>query len=223
MPGPVENDAMPGWFDDEVADLERRTRSRQGGRNLILFYGSSSFTLWHDIADHFPEHNVLNHGFGGATLADCIAYFDRLVVAYAPRVLVVYAGDNDLGDGATPEQVQDRLRIIVRRKREALGPVPMAFVSIKVSPARFALMHGIAYTNRIIEGELAAGGDVRFVDNTRRMVGRGLGRLLAYYGEDPLHMNREGYRVLGGSLAEYISAVERDAGDLRVRRAAPGA
>lgn len=209
---------MPPWFDGEVADLERRTGPLKGGRNLILFYGSSSFTLWHDIADHFPEHNVINHGFGGSTLADCVEYFDRLVVAYAPRVVIVYAGDNDLGDGDTPEQVLERLRAIVHRKREALGSVPMAYVSIKISPARFALMHAIAYTNRIIQHELRDSSEVCFVDITRRMVGRGLGPLLAYYSEDPLHMNRDGYRVLGRSLAEYITAVERDAGDLRVRR-----
>lgn len=209
---------MPLWFDGEVADLERRTQPLKGGRNLILFYGSSSFTLWHDIADHFPEHNVVNHGFGGSTLADCVEYFDRLVAAYAPRVVIVYAGDNDLGDGATPEQVLERLRAIVHRKRATLGSVPMGYVSIKISPARFAFMHAIAYTNRIIEHELGESSEVRFVDITRRMVGRGLGPLLAYYSEDPLHMNRDGYRVLGRSLAEYITAVERDAGDLRVRR-----
>ena len=122
---------MPPWFDGEVADLERRTGPLRGGRNLILFYGSSSFTLWHDIADHFPEHNVVNHGFGGSTLADCVEYFDRLVVAYAPSVIIVYAGDNDLGDGAAPEQVLERLRAIVHRKRETLGPVPMAYVRSK--------------------------------------------------------------------------------------------
>lgn len=209
---------MPWWFDGEVAELERRTGPLRGCRNAILFYGSSSFTLWHDVADHFPEHNVVNHGFGGSTLGDCVEYFDRLVAAYAPSVIVVYAGDNDLGDGGTPERVLERLRAIVHRKRETLGAVPMAYVSIKISPARFALMHCIAYTNRIIERELREAADVRFVDITRRMVGRGLGPLLAYYSEDPLHMNRDGYRVLGRSVAEYLRAVEQQSVDLRVRR-----
>lgn len=209
---------MPSWFDVEVAELERRTRRLRGESNVVLFYGSSSFTLWHDLADYFPEHNVVNHGFGGSTLADCIEYFDRLVAAYAPRVFILYAGDNDLGDGASPEQVLQRLRTIIDRKREILGSVPMAYVSIKVSPARFMLMHGIAYTNRIIERELGHAADVHFVDITRRMVGRGLEPLLGYYSEDPLHMNRAGYRILGRSLFEYLSAVEQRIGDLRVRR-----
>lgn len=211
---------MPSWFDSEVADLERRTRGQRESANGILFYGSSSFTLWDDLDHYFPEHNVINHGFGGSTLADCAEYFDRLVAAYAPSVLVVYAGDNDLADGSTPEQVLDRLRAMIQRKRETLGSVPMAYVSIKVSPARFALMHRIAYTNRIIERELRGAADVAFVDITRRMVGRGLGPLLAYYSEDPLHMNRDGYRLLGRSLFEYLGALERHVGDLRVRKSA---
>jgi lysophospholipase L1-like esterase len=208
---------VPSWFDQEVDALERRTRGRHGENNLVLFYGSSSFTLWDDLDAHFPGYNVINHGFGGSTLADCVEYFDRLVVAVRPRVLVVYAGDNDLGDGGRPESVLDRLRQIVRRKRETLGDLPMAYVSIKISPARFSIMHAIAYTNAIIERELAGLDDVQFVDITRRMVSRGIAPLLEYYTEDPLHMNREGYRVLGKSLSDYLGHVEQRVGPLKVR------
>ena len=208
---------MPSWFDGEVAELERRTRSLRGQPDGVVFCGSSSFTLWHDMAAWFPAYNVVNHGFGGATLADCVEYFDRLVAAMAPRAVVLYAGDNDLGDGAAPETVLERLRAFVRLKRETLGSTPMAFVSIKISPARFHLMHRIAYTNRIIERELTGQGDVEFVDNTRRMVGRGLIPLLSYYTHDPLHMNREGYRILAKSLTEYLEGVGSRIGSLSVR------
>jgi lysophospholipase L1-like esterase len=209
---------VPSWFDQEVDALERRTRSRHGEENLVLFYGSSSFTLWHDLEAHFPAYNVVNHGFGGSTLADCVEYFDRLVAALRPKALVVYAGDNDLGDGGRPEAVLDRLRRIIRRKRETLGETPMAYVSIKISPARFSIMHAIAYTNAIIARDLAdAGSDVRFLDVTRCMVGRGIEPLLGYYTEDPLHMNREGYRLFGKAISDYLAGVEEQAGGLRVR------
>lgn len=213
---------MPSWFDQEVDALEQRTRSRRGEPNVVLFYGSSSFTLWHDMEAYFPAHNVVNHGFGGSTLRDCVEYFDRLVVALRPRVVVLYAGDNDLGDGGRPEGVLDCLRKIVARKRETLGGVPMAYVSIKVSPARFSIMHAIAYTNAIIERELAdEGDDVRFVNVTRRMVGRGMEPLLSYYTEDPLHMNQEGYRLFGKAISSYLDDVEQQTGVLKVRSGHP--
>ena len=210
---------MPAWFEAEVAELERQTRRLRGRRNVVLFYGSSSFTLWHDLAAYFPGYEVANLGFGGSTLADCVEYFDRLVVPLEPCVLVVYAGDNDLADGSSPEAVLDHLGAIIRRKRASLGAIPMAYVSIKISPARFFIMHKIAYTNRIIERALAAEDEVEYVDITRRMIGRGIAPLLEYYSADPLHMNRDGYRVLGKSLADYLAAVEQDTGDLRVRPA----
>lgn len=210
---------MPAWFEAEVAALEQRMRCLCGQRNVVLFYGSSSFTLWHDLAAYFPGYEVANLGFGGSTLENCVEYFERLVVPLEPRVLVLYAGDNDLADGSSPEAVLDRLGAIIRRKRETLGTIPMAYVSIKISPARFFIMHKIAYTNRIIERALATEGEVEYVDITRRMIGRGMGPLLGYYSEDPLHMNRDGYRVLGKSVADYLAGLESRSGDLRVRRA----
>lgn len=211
---------MPSWFDQEVDELERRNAARRGEQNLLLFYGSSSFTLWHDMADHFPEYNVVNHGFGGSTLVDCLEYFDRLVAAFRPAVIILYAGDNDLGNGGTPEGVLASLEHFLARKRATLGAVPMAYVSIKVSPARFPIMHRITYTNLILERRLADEADAAFINITKRMTSRGLVDFLQYYTEDPLHMNRAGYRVLGKSLSEYLAAAEAAAGPLKVRPAA---
>lgn len=208
---------MPSWFDGEVAALEQRTHGLRGSPSPVLFYGSSSFTLWHDVESYFPGVNIVNHGFGGSTLADCVEYFPRLVTPIRPSAVVLYAGDNDLGDGHSPERVLGLLQAFIRLKREAFGALPMAYVSIKISPARFGLMHAIAYTNtqaeRLIQGET----DVRFINITRRMVSRGLVQFGAYYTHDELHMNREGYRVLGKSLAEYLAEIEPVTGNLRVR------
>ncbi|TVR83173.1 MAG: GDSL family lipase [Rhodospirillales bacterium] len=206
---------MPPWFDEEVATLEQRSRTRRGADRLVVFYGSSSFTLWSGIGDAFPEHEVVNLGFGGSTLADCLEYFDRLVVPLAPKVLVVYAGDNDLDNGASPEAVRATLAAMIERKRETLPAVPMAFVSIKVSPARFRFMHCIAYTNLILERLVAPMPDVTFVDVTRRMIGRGIEPLRCCFSEDPLHMNRQGYRIWTKALTEYLDSIERQVGPLR--------
>jgi len=198
---------MPAWFDGEVAALEARTRQRRGEQGLVLFYGSSTFTLWSGLEAAFPRYRVVNHGFGGATLGDCIEYFDRLVTPMAPAEIVLYAGDNDLGNGDPPERVRERIEHFVLKKRAALGPIPLAYVSIKVSPARLHLMHAFEYTNRIIARSLFPRSDARFIDITRRMVGRGLPELRACFAEDPLHMSPRGYAIWIHSLGEYLDGL----------------
>ena len=198
---------MPSCFDAEVDALRLRSDAAAERESLVLFYGSSSFTLWTDIERYFPEIAVLNHGFGGSTLEDCLEYFDRLVAAFSPRAIVLYAGDNDLANGATPERVLRHLEDFITRKRQTIGAVPLAYVSIKVSPARFNLMHRIGYTNLIIERRLRGEADLAFVDLTRRMTARGLHAFLRYYSTDPLHMNREGYRLLGRCISEYLDTL----------------
>lgn len=206
---------MPLAFEQEVNDLRERSRAKGMQDKLVLFYGSSSFTLWSDIEQHFPEYILAKHGFGGSTLEDCVTHFDRLVADFDPRAIVLYAGDNDLADGATPERVLASLDALIARKRQTIGAVPTAYVSIKISPARFHIMHRIGYTNLIIERRLQGEPDVRFVDITRRMTGRGLIAFLDYYASDPLHMNRDGYRVLGKSVSEYLTMLAEAGDDLR--------
>jgi lysophospholipase L1-like esterase len=204
---------MPPWFDAEVAALEARSRARSRGPAPVLFYGSSTFTLWHDAEARFAGDGVVNHGFGGATLADCLEYFDRLVTPFVPRALILYAGDNDLDNGSSPETVLALLEAIIARKRAALGAMPLAFVSIKISRARLPIMHTIAYLNRIAARRLEGESDCTFVDFTRRLVGRGYESWLAYYSEDALHMNEAGYRVLAQTLREYLDGPGRGRGN----------
>jgi lysophospholipase L1-like esterase len=212
---------MPPWFDAEVDALERRTRPLRDRDNSVLFYGSSTFTLWHDIEAHFPAYAVVNHGFGGATLADCVEYFERLVPPMRPRAVILYAGDNDLDNGASPDAVLGCLDAFVARMRTRLPGVPLAFVSIKISRARLHLMHTIAYANRLAERRLAAAPDADFLDLTRPMTARGYETWSRYFSDDPLHMNRAGYRVLAKAITAHLAALEARIGRLRVRDDGP--
>jgi len=54
----------------------------------------------------FEEYMPINLGFGGSTLAACAWFFDPIVAPVIhPQTLILYAGDNDLGDGRHPEEV----------------------------------------------------------------------------------------------------------------------
>src|SRR5690606_5919654 len=102
----------------------------------VVFTGSSPVRMWASLAADFPRVPVLNRGFGGSQLRDATRHADQVAVRYAPRRIVLYAGDNDIDAGRTPEQVRDDFRAFVARVRRDLPGVPIAYLAIKPSPAR---------------------------------------------------------------------------------------
>jgi hypothetical protein len=101
-----------------------------------LFVGSSSFRLWHNLSEAFPDRCTLNRGFGGSQMHDLLALADRLVWPYAPREILVYEGDNDIAAGKSPDQFYAEFRAFPREVHRRLPHARVYFVSIKPSPAR---------------------------------------------------------------------------------------
>jgi hypothetical protein len=90
-------------WEKEIAAFEQQDRESPSPKNAILFVGSSSIRLW-DLPRSFPGTDVINRGFGGTQLADAAHFAPRIVVKYEPRLVVLYAGDNDVAAGKNPEQ-----------------------------------------------------------------------------------------------------------------------
>lgn len=195
------------WYEDEVRGLEARLGTVSKGR--VVFYGSSSVRLWETLEGDFPGVPVMNAGFGGSTLEACGYFFDRLVPPCEPSAVVVYAGDNDLGDGRTSAQVLAYFRTLQFKIETRLPGVPWAFVSIKPSPARLPLMERICLANEHIRREIAGTPEATYVDVFHPMLDdEGLPRPILF-AEDGLHLSREGYRlwrqVLGERLPEILN------------------
>ena len=121
------------WYESEVEALERSTAARVDGQRPPVFYGSSSIRLWDTLAEDF-DPRILNLGFGGSTLEACDYFFARLMPPVDPRSVLLYAGDNDLGDGRSVERVFGLFRSLAS-KVASLGAIPFGFVSVKPSPA----------------------------------------------------------------------------------------
>ena len=91
-----------GPFEQEVTSLENRRI--EFSQRPIIFYGSSSIRRWKTLSQDFIGYPVVNCGFGGSRLIDCVRYVSRLVLRLKPAAVVLYAGDNDLAQGALPDQ-----------------------------------------------------------------------------------------------------------------------
>jgi hypothetical protein len=65
-------------------------------------------------------------------------------------MIALYAGDNDLVAGRTPEQVLGDYMSFVRLVRRALPATRIIFLSIKPSPSRWALAEPMRAANALI-------------------------------------------------------------------------
>jgi len=142
------------WYKEEIQKLEKKEVIPKCEKPRLVFYGSSSLRLWPEIESIFPEFDVINQAFGGSTLAACCWYFEKLIPPVTPDIMVIYAGDNDLGDGRHPEEVFFFFKILMGLIEEHCGNIPVAYISIKPSFAREYLLSSIIFTNKIIREEI---------------------------------------------------------------------
>jgi lysophospholipase L1-like esterase len=147
---------------------------------------------------------ALNRGFGGSHLADSAHYADRIVTPYRPRAVVVYAGDNDLAAGKTPEQVRDAYREFVTKVRAKLPTVPIIYIGIKPSPSRWKLADKAQVANRLITEAQRGDSAQRFVDVWGPMLGADGQPRAELFLADKLHMNEKGYKVWAEMLKPLL-------------------
>ncbi|QHG86140.1 SGNH/GDSL hydrolase family protein [Xanthomonas sp. NCPPB 1638] len=173
-------------------------------RHGIVFVGSSSIRFWDTLAQDFPGKPVINRGFGGSEVRDSTWYADRIVIAYAPRQVVLYAGDNDLNSGRTPEQVRDDVVAFVQRIRRDLPEARISYLSIKPSPARAGLLPSVATANRLIRDALAQFPQTDYVDVHTPMLDADGTPRPQLFREDRLHMTADGYALWRKAVAPVL-------------------
>jgi lysophospholipase L1-like esterase len=194
----------PTRFEPEIRAFEAADRTKPPPPGGIVFVGSSSIKNWTDVAADFPGVPVLNRGFGGSTLADVVYYADRIVFRYKPHLVVLYAGDNDLAEGRTPERVLRDYREFAARLRSALPATRLVYVSIKPSPSRRAFISRMREANQRIRAETTRDSLQAYVDVFTPMLGPTGRPRPELFLADSLHMTRAGYRLWRGQLAPVV-------------------
>jgi lysophospholipase L1-like esterase len=185
----------PEQWQAEIAHLVADDAAHPAPQHAVVFVGSSSIRLWTSLSEDFPGVPAINRGFGGSWIADSTYFADRIVVPYHPNLIIMYAGDNDIAEGRTPQQVIDDFKAFVARVRRDLPNVAIAYLSIKPSVARAALWPQMRAANDGIAQWARTQKDVTFVDVAAKMLdahGQPRPELLR---DDGLHMQPAGYAI----------------------------
>lgn len=196
------------WYEDEVKRVEK-VRAQLSYDPEVLFYGSSTFNLWDNLEESFKKYKPANLAFGGSTIAACSWFFERIVNGYdAIKTIVIYAGDNDLGDNRHPEEVYICFFQLVSQIRERFGDIPVVYVSIKPSPVRWNIDEQIKYTNSIIEREIQKREDnLYFVAIHDLILGENGKPNERLFMNDSLHLNGQGHQILKGQIAIKLAEI----------------
>ena len=196
------------WYQEEIERLKRHVVVRSE-LPKVVFYGSSTITRWLGLEQSFPLIQAVNLGFGGSTLAACAWFLEQVVPLHQPDALVVYAGDNDLGDGRTPEEVVLFYDHLLASVVAILGPLPVCFIAIKLSPARLHLRRSIEYVNACIAERVARQGPPSYYFDLYSSMLDGHGNPQpALFEADGLHLSPMGYALWQRQLTTELARVQ---------------
>ena len=178
----------------------------------VLFMGSSSIRLWTTLAQDFPEIPVINRGFGGSLIADNTLYIDRIAIPYKPKIIVLYAGTNDLAYGnKKPMQVFQDFKDFAAKIHAALPDTRIVYLSINPSVARWKQESETLETNHLIEEWIFENNSktekLDFINSHSPLLtadGQPQPSLLR---ADGLHLNAAGYKVWASIVKPRIMAL----------------
>lgn len=188
----------------ELLSFEAKDATNPPPKNPIVFTGSSSFRLWTNVASDFPNLSIVNTGFGGSQLSDVLEHFERVILKYQPRQVVIYCGGNDLNAKKSVDRVVADLKEVVGRIHRELPRCRIAYVSIALNPARWSQREQVIAANTEIRQFMAADSRRSFIDVTLAMLGAdGLPKPDIFVA-DKLHMNRKGYELWAPVIRPYL-------------------
>jgi len=181
---------------------------RHGG---IAFVGSSSIMFWFGLKADFPALPVFRFGVAGANLHHVTGFTRKFVLGKRPRIVVVYAGENDLtvrlpGYDRSPRQVLNAFAAFTEAVHAALPETWIIFLAMKPAPSRSDDQEALLEANALIAEHVDSDRRLFYLDanealcDTAGTVRRDLFR------RDGLHLKRSGYeawsRIIGPVLEE---------------------
>ncbi|GAA4438598.1 SGNH/GDSL hydrolase family protein [Pontibacter saemangeumensis] len=200
----AQDDKPPFW--DEIQAYKQQDSAQMAPKDAILFVGSSSFRMWDSMQEMFPNHTVINRGFGGSNLLDLKYYLNDIVLPYQPKQIVIYSGENDLAGGTVQApEVLARFQDVFQSIRQEMPQVPIVYVSIKPSPSRWQYKPVMEEANKLIRAYLKSQPKAKFVDVYSLMLDKGKKPKSEIFLDDSLHMNNKGYQIWQKALTPHLS------------------
>jgi hypothetical protein len=182
-------------FEKKVLEYEAADRAAPPARGAILFAGDSQFYRWSTIHEDLPGYTLINRGIDSFQTADLIRYADRLITPYAPRLIVLHVGGNDVHNGKSPQQVLADFKTLVNAIHARLPGVRVLYSSITPGPGRWDEAPQRREANRVVKEYIATQPALGFIDLWDAMLTADGQPREDIWVADRVHPNHAGYLI----------------------------
>jgi lysophospholipase L1-like esterase len=184
----------PNRWEPAIQKFEAEDKANPPVKGGIVFIGASSIVRW-NLVESFPDLKAVNRGFGGSEMADSARYAARVVLPHAPRVVVLYPGENDLARGTAPETIGGGFVTFYDTIRNALPSTRIVAIGLKPTPARWHLTDQMHQANTLIRSYCESHTACVYVNVWPAMLGADGKPKPEHFISDGQHMTPEGYKV----------------------------
>lgn len=191
----AERPSASARFEQQVRRYEDADLANPPPKGAILLAGDSQFFRWKTLSEDLPDYTVINRGIDSFELSDLIHFADRLVLPYAPRLIVLHVGGNDVHNGKTAAQVLADFKTFVALVRARYPQLPIVFSSLTPGPGRWEEAPRRRETNQLLEQYIATQPGLKFLDLWSAMLAPDGKPREDIWVADRVHPNHEGYLI----------------------------
>jgi len=195
----------PSRWEKTIQHIEARDKKSPPPKGEILLCGSSSARGW-NVQKYFPNLKVTNRGFGGSQVHDSTQFADRIILPFQPRIILLYAGDNDIASGKAPELVFENFKLFVAKIHAALPKTKIVYIAIKPSTARWRMVEKMRAANRLIADHTKTDERLAYVDIDTPMIGKDGKPRAELLAKDGLHLSPAGYELWTSLVMPHLTS-----------------
>ena len=182
-------------FEKEVREISERIDSLGWQQGSTIFTGSSTIRMWSTLSSTFPNHSILNTGFGGSKAPDLETHLFPLVIRFEPSRVFIYEGDNDIWAGEEVAVILTSLDNIVNRLQLINPKTEIFLIGAKPSPSRWEKKANYEIFNQKLSEYCLAKEGVNFVDTWKALTDQEGNPRPELFIQDQLHLNAVGYEI----------------------------
>ncbi len=198
---------LPDRTVSRLQGYEEEARLNPPPQEAVVFAGSATPSGW-DLDRWFPEFTTLKRAYGGSMIDENTYLAKRAVIPHNPSTIVLYAGENDIHLGKTPELTLQHFKEYVATIKIALPNTQLIYITMKPSILWWDDYEDMKVANALIESYISGEDYVYFVDTFKLMIDQNGEPRRDYLGGDDLHLTDLGYEVWTAAVSPVIKAAE---------------